>query len=359
MGCFTPVRAIAGVLWSFAKFCDRRHIVSQRARVQFDVQPSKPPVPPKPSLRALGNSARKRFHSMLGRKQTQPTPRETTQPQVRAKPQQTQTQDRNQRQGKQHKQIDRLLCESLIPINSKGCLPEVLYDGISIRHASGTSALRKHPVSSKIKHNTTDASLAKFLEQRTHMNLKEKRTLAVILAHSLLHFCEVFWLSEAWSKEHVLFFTDTGGFHVRRPYFSTDFQSVATAHDAGNDGSVHPNASVLALGILLLGIALQRPIEAQQTPVDLDEDGQPTVNTNYFTAAHVLEVAADEDYESYRAVVSACLGCHFYNPDTMKPSLDDLAFRQVVYDYIVMHLELDLRTGFPDVTLHGPSFINN
>jgi hypothetical protein len=119
MGCFTPVRAIAGVLWSFAKFCDRRHDVSQRARVQFDVQPSKPPVPPKTSLRALGNSPRKRFHSMLGRKQTQPTPRETTQPQVRAKPQQTQTQDRNQRLGKQHKQIDRLLCESLIPINSK------------------------------------------------------------------------------------------------------------------------------------------------------------------------------------------------------------------------------------------------
>jgi hypothetical protein len=252
-----------------------------------------------------------------------------------------------------------LLCQFLIPINSKGCLQEVLYDGISIRHASGRSALRKHPVSSKMKQNTTDASLAKLFEQRTYMNLKEKRTLAVILAHSLLHFCESSWLSEAWSKKHVLFLTNAGGFDVRRPYLSTEFQPATAVHDAGDDGSVHPNASVLALGILLLEIALQRSIETQQTPVDLDEDGQPTVNTNYFTAARVLEDAADEESKSYRTVVSACLGCPFYNPDTMKSRLDDLAFCQAVYDHIVMPLELDLRTGFPDVTLHGPSFMNS
>lgn len=242
-------------------------------------------------------------------------------------------------------EVKNLLCQSLMEANSNKCLPEILFDGTSIWHVPGMSTLKTQQIPSSIEHNTTDTSLAALLAGQERLNLKDRRILAVILGHSLLHFCESPWLNKQWNKEHISFFLKPGDFGIQHPYLSTDFQDTTTEDDAEAIFKLHPNASVLAFGILLLEMELHCVIETQRREGDLD-DGKPTVNTDYFTALRVLKDASDNIYHSYSKAVTACLQCNFYNPDTMEPSLDDSDFRQAVYDHVVRPLENDLYLGF-------------
>ena len=110
---------------------------------------------------------------------------------------------------------------------------------------------------------------------------------------------------------------------------------------------IHPNPSVLALGILLLEIELDIPIESERNDGDHDEDGKPTINTDYFAALRLFESNKSDDiYRNHRQAVSACLNCNFYDEETMEPNLDNPEFRQAVYDNIVRPLEQELHTAY-------------
>lgn len=232
-------------------------------------------------------------------------------------------------------------CKTLSQANRNTCSPQILFDGTSLWHVVSKPSSRR--LSSK--GTLVDKSLASLLRER-NLKTKDKRILSVILANSLLHFCESPWLEKDWSKEHISFFSTAVDAlpDLRRPYLSTDFHDIVAEDDDDDDAifRIHPNAGVLALGILLLEIEENSTIESKWEPDDLDEEGKPTVNTNFFTASKWLESIVDEVYQNSRKAVDACLKCDFYDPDAGKPSLDDPSFRQAVYENIVRPLEIEL-----------------
>lgn len=244
------------------------------------------------------------------------------------------------------KKIEKL-CHTILQANQNRCSPQFLFDGGCLWQVTSKQPTRRLSQTLNVDGAEVDTSLASLLRGERKFKRKEKRILSVILANSLLHFCESPWLSREWSKEHISFFSsEKGGLDIRRPYLSTDFQDMEPENEADALYRIHPNPSVLALGILLLEIEMDLPIEAEQGEEDLDEDGKPTVNTNYFAALRVFEGISEDIYQNHRQAVSACLNCDFYDEDAMEPSLDDPDFRQAVYNNIVSPLERELHSAY-------------
>ena len=189
-------------------------------------------------------------------------------------------------------------------------------------------------------------SLQELLQTSTKLPLREKRILAVVLANSSLQLCESPWFSKDWSKEDISFFYKSAT-HVdlKRPYLSTSFQNFPQDDDQDAMLRIHPNQSILALGILLLEIQLGKPIESQRAAEDLIDGQRANVNTDLTTALRLLEDSVDDIYEDYRTAIQACLNCNFVSPDQAL-DLENAEFRQAVYENIVAPLEQELYHGF-------------
>ncbi|KAF2133134.1 hypothetical protein P153DRAFT_392987 [Dothidotthia symphoricarpi CBS 119687] len=240
------------------------------------------------------------------------------------------------------------LCHTLLQAERSLCSPKLLFDGGCLWHVSSRPSPRSSLPTLTIQAQEVDASLASLLRGDRKLRLKEKRILSVILANSLLHFCESPWLSKKWSKEHISFFVSPGqrDLEIRRPYLSTRFQDIRIEDESDALYRLHPNPAILALGILLLEIELNSPIEHRRGDEDLNADGTPTINTDHFAALRLFEDMSDDLYVNYQQAVSACLNCDFYDEDTMEPSLDNPDFRQAVYKAIVRPLEQELHSAY-------------
>ena len=189
-------------------------------------------------------------------------------------------------------------------------------------------------------------SLKELLRTSTKLPLREKRILAVVLANSLLQLCESPWFSKEWSKKDISFFYKSANqVDLKRPYISTFFQNTQQGDDPEAMLRIHPNQSILALGILLLEIQVGKPIESQRTAEDLGDGQSVNVNTDLTTALRLLEDSVDDIYEDYRTAIQACLNCNFVPPDQAL-DLENAEFRQAVYENIVAPLEQELYHGF-------------
>ena len=182
-------------------------------------------------------------------------------------------------------------------------------------------------------------------ESSLKLKLKEKRALAVVLAHALLHYCESPWVSDTWNKEHVNFFATVKGPDLMRPYLVTQFEpSTTNPGDMSGKLYSHPNPALLSLGILLLELYLSKPIESLWE-IDDTEDGVEGINTNWITAEKQLEKMGDDLYEGYRDAIQACLKIDYVGAEDSL-SLDDEGFRRLVFDRVVIPLEDELKNGF-------------
>jgi len=180
------------------------------------------------------------------------------------------------------------------------------------------------------------------------MSLKEKRILAVIIAHGILSFCESPWLDRNWDKQHISFYGHSAAdesIDLTRPFLSTNFQdSTQASQNQSPFLALHPNPAILALGILLLELEICEPIESHWLEEDLD-NGQPNSNTNLTAAERLLVKSVDDLYESYRMAIEGCLNCNFALLQG-KMSLENENFREQVYENIVAPLEDELWHGW-------------
>lgn len=192
-----------------------------------------------------------------------------------------------------------------------------------------------------------DIPLKELLQsQRPVMNLREKRILAVVLAHAALHCSDSPWLCKDWSSEHVTFFhNDTlTGPDLRRPCLAVDFENrLFDEIEDVNPDKLHSYPALLSLGILLLEINICQTIESKWSEDDLIE-GQPNENTNLTTAIRLLDALDGEIYEDYRRAIKACLDCD--RATSSKDSEDNEEFRKQLYEDIVLPLEQELDRGF-------------
>ena len=189
-------------------------------------------------------------------------------------------------------------------------------------------------------------SLKHLLHTSAKLPLREKRILAVILANSLLQLCESPWLGKEWNTEDISFFyRSTDQIDLKRPYLSTCFQDLQDNDDPNAMLRIHPNQSILSLGILLLEIQLGKSIESQRSSDDLIDGQTVNVNTDLTTALRLLENSVDDIYEDYRMAIQACLDCNFATADQAL-DLNNAEFREAVYKNIVAPLEQELYHGF-------------
>ncbi|KAF2502332.1 hypothetical protein BU16DRAFT_612009 [Lophium mytilinum] len=186
-------------------------------------------------------------------------------------------------------------------------------------------------------------SLGKLLREKRKLTLKQKRVLAVVLAHAMLQYHGSPWMSDEWSKDQVEFFCDQSGcdtLNIQRPYISTHFLE-SSGQAVTPDYALHQYPAVLALGIMLLEIHLGDTIESRRKPdEDCGKDGRVNVNTNLFTAHRILKDSCDDMYGNYSNAIRACLDQSIFL------GMDEDDFRQALYSNIVAPLEEELKTGF-------------
>jgi len=217
--------------------------------------------------------------------------------------------------------------------------PRMLFDGVTLSHMQPTRQTMS------IEASEPSTSLATLLASQRKFTLREKRILAVILAHSMLRFCESPWMGQEWSKHQLSFFKSSkqGDFDLERPWLSPDFANPCATEDFDELSGIHPNPSVLALGILLLEIELGDVLESFREAGDLSPEGLENCDTAFFTAFRVWENKLDNAYWGYKAAVEACLRCDFFEREDGRPlSLEDEDFHEAIYEHIVQPLETEL-----------------
>jgi len=178
-----------------------------------------------------------------------------------------------------------------------------------------------------------------FQDPRRKLTLKQRRTLAVVLAHAILHYCESPWITEDWNKEHVNFFLTNNVPDLGKPYLSTHFRATNPGPPSVTDNMyTHPNPALLALGILLVELHSCKSIEELESELG-DGDG------NWVTAERQLDRMKDNVFQGYTNAIQACLNIDYFGLDD-RPSLNDDRFRKLVIEKVVVPLEDELKIGF-------------
>lgn len=178
-----------------------------------------------------------------------------------------------------------------------------------------------------------------FHVSRPKLTLKERRTLAVVLAHAILHYCESPWVTDDWNKEHVTFFLTNNVPNLGKPYLSTHFRPAITESPSETDNMYkHPNPALLALGILLVELHSCKSIEELASELEVDHG-------NLYTAEKQLDRMRDNVFQGYTNAIQACLNIDYCGLDDL-PSLNNDRFRKLVIERIVVPLEDELKVGF-------------
>lgn len=200
-----------------------------------------------------------------------------------------------------------------------------------------------HKVRKQTAQIMNPCTLDHLLRHEKQRKLKERRILAVIFAHALLHLCDGNWRKKEWDKTQISFFSSAPEQLNLKPYLIAQFQAPEEECE-DFEMQLHPSPAILALGILLLELQIWATIESRRIPDDLTDDGSVNVNTNLLTAERVFQETDDEIFENYRKAVRACLDCDFL--DEHEVNFNNEGFRSLVYANIVAPLERELYQGW-------------
>lgn len=183
--------------------------------------------------------------------------------------------------------------------------------------------------------------------------LKERRILAVILGHAMLHICESSWLSKELTKENVSFLRAAPNTaDLRKPYLSVQFHNKGIEEQTEQDAwiSNHPSPSLLGFGIILIELE-HGPIENMRQEDDLI-DGEMFPDTNRMTAERCLKdkrLWDQNPYPAFKRAVSACIDGDFLfdvlrdDAEEDGSDQDKLKLQLAIYNNVIRYLEDELR----------------
>lgn len=171
--------------------------------------------------------------------------------------------------------------------------------------------------------------------QNIRLSKKERYTLAVTVASSILQLHASPWISDPWSKRDIMFYRTISAHRsidIEHPHVSQKAAPEAT----GQRGFSSKNATLLALGILLLELYFGRPCE-QHMPANLYMG--PDKSLAMLCTAHQWYESEQEDLSAaFQTAIAHCLRC-FADPSG---SLQDSEFLQTAIDQIVLPLQDEL-----------------
>ena len=175
--------------------------------------------------------------------------------------------------------------------------------------------------------------------------LKGKRVLAVTLASALLPFLETPWLRFDFNHSKIQFFEprqDGELPDITKPFLALEHVPVISARntDVGGDDSsaskhmIHPNASVLALGILLCELHFCTPVELMTK----DPENAKTINDKFYICHAKLQTLEDDAGVDYYLATKACLTGEYY-PVGQHAHFEDVSVQRLFYQNVVKRLE--------------------
>lgn len=207
-----------------------------------------------------------------------------------------------------------------------------------VEDLGGTQSMWQLPL--KSRHLSFDetrdpASLGDLLDGASKMRPKEKLRLSLTLAHSLLLYHDSPWLSRGWKKEKVFFFFQAGDVpDYGRPYLSFRFNAGQLDPVQEDDHMQPPNENILALGIILLEIHEEKPIERWHNRKD-------NANLHAFTDWEVAKRVVERiDCNGTQAAIKQYLEWVRYFPGDA--SLEEHKMRTELYRRVIWPRERDL-----------------
>ena len=223
------------------------------------------------------------------------------------------------------------LCETIKRgLKQKAC-SYIVYEDETLWHTTS-------PKRQETDESHPGVTLASLLEEQKKLTMKQKKILSVVLASSLLWYP---WHDHDVDKESIHFHSRSV-LDLTRPYTDLIVYEESTTEDPDAPFRICQNRSLLSLAIMLLEIELGQKIEEYYEEDDLT-DGEPNVNTDFFTASRLLQENSDELYNGTREAIESCLQCEFGVKST---ALNDFEFRQAAYEKIILPLEDVLSRGF-------------
>lgn len=241
------------------------------------------------------------------------------------------------------------ICQSITDsLGQRNCLHLALEDGSFQR-------LRPQPKTFGGDRMSQAVSLSALFKHQQELRgsssalpLKGKRILAVTLATALLPFLETPWLQPSFNHTKIQFFQplqDGELPDITKPFLAMEHIPIISAGKSDNgvdfDSSkhrVHPNASVLALGILLCELHYCTPVELMQKDSDT---AARNVNTNYYTSLEMLKTLEVDAGVDYYLATKACLQWEYYPPG-QQADFESISVQRLFYQNVVKRLEAEI-----------------
>lgn len=175
-----------------------------------------------------------------------------------------------------------------------------------------------------------------LLYSKSVLLFKGKRVLAIILALALLPFLEILQLQFSFNYLIIQFFKlqqDRELPNITKPFLALEhvLTILARSIDTRDSSSalkhiVYPNASILALGILLYELYFYIPMEL----IVKDPYIARNVNSDFYTYLNKLQTLEDNTSVDYYLAIKACLTREYY-PLRQHANFKDISVQWLFY----------------------------
>ncbi|KAL8956567.1 MAG: hypothetical protein Q9193_005945 [Seirophora villosa] len=241
------------------------------------------------------------------------------------------------------------ICQSITEsLDHRNCL-HLLYEDRSFKR------LRPQPKTFDDAEKPGMLSLADIFQRQQELHggsfvlpYKGKRILAVTLATALLPFLETPWVQPSFNHSNIHFIQPIQHGElpdITKPFLTVEQAPIISARktSTGENQSesqkhmVHPNASVLALGILLCELQYCRPIGSWQT----DAETVRNINADYYTALDILEDLEVNVGIDYYLAAKACLKWEYF-PTGELTNFESTSVQRLFYQNVIKRLESEV-----------------
>ncbi|KAL3429291.1 purine and uridine phosphorylase [Aspergillus tetrazonus] len=207
--------------------------------------------------------------------------------------------------------------------------------------------------------------LGKWLERIPHISNKGKSHLAYTIAKSVWQYYNSPWMMTPWTHESIQVLNEGTGLTGQgkpHPYLTTKLtQAIVKPRDYYHARDLmHQYPHILALGILLIEIAVKQPLTSEECPHPLSE----TVINDYYTwawtTAHRSNLK-DTVHSLYEEAVNNCLNPELFGgyPIQQSREIDGIKDRQnALYEKIVVPLKRLSDAYRDDLEIQGLPMMN-
>lgn len=187
--------------------------------------------------------------------------------------------------------------------------------------------LNRHQASASSNGPSIPVASAMCLSKRARLQL------AVTLASTALQLHTTPWLGDDWDGKSIRFRQGS----IDRPYVSRAFPKTDIPPGANPNATscLIRNQCMFGLGVLLLELAIGKPLEHYQDPE------QPLSLEDWASITKLVQDLNNEESIGYMTALDACIRGNF-GPQVRELSLEDDTFRQAVYQVVIAPLEEDL-----------------